>query len=123
MSTSSSVFPLAHIALTAVMTAGISGLLLVLLSRRFKTLPLLECMIVAQEAGLSVLVWRSAGNTDALNNDPIPVVSPNDVLCQLVTYLFSGCYAAFRRPVDSVRFEQAQVLLTQVSFAVDVITI
>jgi hypothetical protein len=41
---------------------------------------------------------------------------PNDVLCPLVTYLFIGFYAAFRRPVDAVRFEQARVLLTLVSF-------
>jgi hypothetical protein len=33
-----------------------------------------------------------------------------------VTYLFIGFYAAFRRPVDSIRFEQARVLLTLVSF-------
>ena len=123
MSTSSSVFSLAHIALTAVITAGVSLLLLVLLSKRFKALTLPDCLLVALVAGLSVLVWRSAGNTGALNNDPIPAVSPNDVLCPLVTYLFIGFYAAFRRPVDSVRFEQARVLLTMLSFAVNVITI
>jgi hypothetical protein len=61
-------------------------------------------------------VWRSAANTSALNNDPIPVVSPNDVLCPLVTYLFIGFYAAFRPPLDTKRFEQSRVLLTLVSF-------
>ena len=111
MSTSPSVFPLAHIALTAAITAGVSLLVLVLLSRRFKTLPLLDCLLVALVAGLSVLMWRSVGNTGALNNDPVPAVSPNDVLCPLVTYLFVGFYAAFRRPLDAARFEQARVLL------------
>ena len=38
------------------------------------------------------------------------------MLCPLVTYLFVGFYAAFRRPTDAMRFEQARVLLTQVSF-------
>ena len=48
---------------------------------------------------------------------------PNDVLCPLVTYLFIGFYAAFRSPADTIRFEQARVLLTLVSFVVNVITI
>jgi hypothetical protein len=123
MSTSTSVFPFAHIALTAAITAGAALLVLVALRARFKTLPLVDCLLVAVVAGISVLVWRSAGNTGALNNDPIPPVSPNDVLCPLVTYLFIGFYAAFRRPTDAIRFEQARVLLTLVSFLVNVVTI
>jgi hypothetical protein len=59
----------------------------------------------------------------ALNNDPIPPVSPNDVLCPLMTYLFVGFYAAFRHPTDAIRFEQARVVLTLVSFIVNVVTI
>jgi len=123
MSTSPSVFPFVHIALTAAITAGIALLVLVALRARFKELSLVDCLLVAVVAGISVLVWRSAGNTGALNNDPIPPVSPNDVLCPLVTYLFIGFYAAFRRPADTIRFEQARVLLTLVSFVVNVITI
>jgi len=123
MSTSTSVFPFAHIALTAAITAGAALLVLVALRARFKTLPLVDCLLVAVVAGISVLVWRSAGNTGALNNDPIPPVSPNDVLCPLVTYLFIGFYAAFRRPADAIRFEQARVLLTLVTFLVNVVTI
>ena len=123
MSTSTSVFPFAHIALTAAITAGAALLVLVALHARFKTLPLIDCLLVAVVAGISVMVWRSAGNTGALNNDPIPPVSLNDVLCPLVTYLFIGFYAAFRRPTDAIRFEQARVLLTLVSFLVNVVTI
>ncbi len=123
MSTSPSVFPFVHIALTAAITAGAALLVLVALRARFKALRLSDCLLVALVAGISVLVWRSAGNTGALNNDPIPAVSPNDVLCPLVTYLFIGFYAAFRRPVDSMRIEQARVLLTLVSFVVNVVTI
>ena len=123
MSTNTSVFSLAHIGLTAAITAGVALLLLVVLRWRFTKFTLMDCLLIALVAGLSVLVWRSADNTGALNNDPIPAVSPNDVLCPLVTYLLIGFYGAFRRPVDSVRFEQARVLLTLVSFAVNVITI
>ena len=123
MSTSPSVFPFAHIALTAAITAGAALLVLVALRARFKALPLVDCLLVAMVVGLSVIVWRSAGNTGALNNDPISGVSPNDVLCPLVTYLFIGFYAAFRRPADAIHFEQARVLLTLVSFVVNVVTI
>ena len=123
MATSPSIFPFAHIALTAAITAGVALLLLVVLRARFITLPLVDSLLVAVVVGLSVIVWRSAGNTGALNNDPIPPVSPNDVLCPLVTYLFIGFYAAFRRPTDTIRFEQARVLLTLVSFVVNVVTI
>jgi hypothetical protein len=123
MSTSTSVFPFAHIALTAAITAGVALLLLVVLRRRFMAFPLVDCLLVAVVVGISVIVWRSAGNTGALNDDPIPAVSPNDVLCPLVTYLFIGFYAAFRRPADAMRFEQTRVLLTLVSFLVNVVTI
>jgi hypothetical protein len=68
MSTSPSVFPFAHIALTAAITAGVAFLLLVTLRARFKVLSLVDCLLVAVVVGISVLVWRSAGNTGALNN-------------------------------------------------------
>ncbi len=123
MSTSSSVFPFAHIALTAAITAAVAALVLVALRLRFKTLSLVDCLLIALVVGCSVIVWRSAGNTGALNDDPIPPVSPNDVLCPLVTYLFVGWYSAFRRPTDAVRFEQARVVLALVSFVVNVVTI
>jgi len=123
MATSPSIFPLAHIALTALILAVVAGLLLLVLRTRFKGLRLSDCLLVALIAGISVLVWRSAGNTGALNNDPVPAVSPNDVITPLVTYLFAGFYAAFRRPLDAARFEQARVVLTLVSFVVNVVTI
>jgi hypothetical protein len=96
MGTSPSVFPFAHIALTAAITAVVALLALVVLRPRYKMLSLVDCLLAAVVVGISVLVWRSAGNTSALNNDTIPGVSPNDVLCPLVMYLFIGLYAAFR---------------------------
>src|SRR5260370_10505296 len=61
MATSPSIFPFAHIALTAAITAGVALLLLVVLRRRFTRLPLVDCLLVAVVVGLSVIVWRSAG--------------------------------------------------------------
>ena len=123
MATSPSVFSIAHIALTSAITAAIALLMLVVLRSLFKLLRLSDCLLVAVVVGLSIVVWRSVGNTGALNNDTIPLVSPNDVLCPLVTYLFLGFYAAFRPPLDARRFEQARVLLTLLSFVVNVVTI
>jgi hypothetical protein len=123
MATSPTVFSFAHIALTAAITAVIALLLVVVMQSRFKLLSLVDCLLVALVVGLSVIVWRSVGNTGALNNDALPLVSPNDVLCPLVTYLFIGFYAAFRPPLDAMRFEQARVLLALVSFVVNVVTI
>lgn len=120
---SASVFPLAHIALTTAITAGAALVVLLILRARFRELRIADCLLVALVAGMSVLVWRSVGNTGALNDDPIPGVSPNDVLCPLVTYLFLGFYIAFRRPADPLHFEQIRIWLTLVSFAVNVITI
>jgi hypothetical protein len=51
MSTRTSVFPLAHIALTAAITAGTALLVLVALRARFKTLPLVDCLLVAVVEG------------------------------------------------------------------------
>jgi hypothetical protein len=118
-----SVFPLSHIALTAAITAGVALLVLFILRSRLRGLSLVDYLLLAVVAGLSVLVWRSAGNTGTLNTDSIPAVSPNDVLCPLVTYLFLGFYAAFQRPANAIHFEQARVFLTLVSFVVNVITI
>ena len=117
------IFPLAHIALTAAITAGLALLVLLMLRSRLRAFSLFDCVLVALVAGVSVLLWRSAGNTGALNADPIPGVSPNDVLAPLVTYLFLGFYAAFRRPANVAHFEQVRVLLTLVSFVVNVVTI
>lgn len=123
MSTSLALFPLAYIALTAAITAGVAALVLAILRGRFLRLSLFDCLLVAVVVGCSVLVWRSVGNTGALNADPIPGVSPNDVLASLVTYLSLGFYAAFRRPADAIRFEQVRVLLTLISLVVNIVTI
>lgn len=117
------IFPLFQIALTAGI-GSFAAFLLLLLARSFSHIGSLSDMIgLAVVVGVSILVWRAAGNTAALNLDPIPAISPNDVLCSLVTYLFLGWYAAFRRPADTSRFEQMRVVLTLVSFLVNVVTI
>jgi hypothetical protein len=123
MATNPSIFPLSHITLTSAITTVVALLVMFVMRRGFKGRSLAERILVAAVVGFSVLAWRAVGNTAALNNDPIPGVSPNDVLCPLVTYLFLGMYAAFSRPMDAARWEQARVWLALVSFLINVVTI
>lgn len=118
------VFSFSQIALTAAIMAAVSLLLLLGARQYFQGGSPGEVMLIALVAGFSVLVWRSAGNTPALNADPIPAISPNDVLCPVITYVFLGMYAAVRTHGEyDARFERVRAALTLVSFAVNVITI
>lgn len=114
-------FSLTHIALTSAITMGVTFLLIFV--RRYTNIPLTDVILLSIVVGCSVLFWRSAANTTTLNADPIPGISPNDVLCPIITYVFLGLYAALQRPRDALRFEQVRATLTAVSFLVNVITI
>jgi hypothetical protein len=113
------VFPFWRITLTAGI-AFAAGLILLLW--RYKEFSAREAILISIIVGVSVLLWRIAGNVAQLNDDPIPPLSPNDVLCPVVTYVLLGSYGAFR---DSTapRWGQARALLTLVSLIVNVITI
>ncbi len=115
-----SVFPLWWIAATAAIATVVS---LLVLRWRFVTISLREQIAIAFVVGLSVLAWRASGNIPQLNDDPVSALSPNDWLCPVVTYVFLGVYAAFRRPADMARWEQVRALLTIISFIVNVLTI
>ena len=82
-----------------------------------------EAVILALVVGLSILFWRAAGNTPSLNEDPIPLVSPNDVLCPVVTYVCLSLYAGFRPMESAPDWTRIRALLTLVSFVVNVVTI
>jgi hypothetical protein len=86
-------------------------------------LTIYESVIVAVLAGLSILVWRLAGNTQSLNDDPIPLVSPNDVLCPILTYVVLGLYADVSRAVDRPAWGRLRALLTITSLIVNIVTI
>jgi hypothetical protein len=123
MTASPAVFPLWHIALTAATTVVITLVVTWWMRRGMKTLSVFDLVLIALVAGGSVLLWRAAGNVPALNDDPIPAISPNDVLCSLVTYLLVGMYAAFRPPVEQGRFERLRVWIAVISLLVNIITI
>jgi hypothetical protein len=123
MPDSPSVFSLWHIALTAAIAFGVSLITLLTWGKRQPAFVSRDAVIVALVVGISVLMWRLAANVPQLNDDPVPLFSPNDVLCPIVTYVLLGIYAGFRRPVDLARWAHARALLTIISFAVNVITI
>jgi hypothetical protein len=117
-------FPLWWIANSALTAAAVAGLVMVLWGRRFKSpdspIDYLAVIIVVL---LSVLVWRTVCNVAVLNDDPVPGFSPNDILCPLFTYLALGMLAAFRQPVEAVKWERLRVVLALVSLVVNVVTI
>lgn len=120
------VFSLGQIVLSAVTGAVLSFLVAWGYGRWAKEAAALavdQSAIVALLAGLSILVWRLAGNTQPLNDDPIPLVSPNDVLCPILTYVTLGLYADVSRAVDRPGWGQLRALLTITSLLVNIATI
>jgi hypothetical protein len=82
-----------------------------------------DVLLIACVVGLSILVWREAGNTASLNEDPIPVVSPNDVLCPVITYVSLSVLAGFRATLLRPDWPRLRALLTLLSLVVNIATI
>jgi hypothetical protein len=122
-------FPVWHIALTALITtllaAALAGATTVL--RRSERAPgqragqILDVLAIGLAAGLGVLLWRLGANIPALNNDPIPGVSPADVLSGPVAFVAVGVYTGLRG--SSERWASAQALAALAALAINVITI
>jgi hypothetical protein len=51
------------------------------------------------------------------------VVSPNDILCPVVTYMCLGILAGFRSSIRGIHWPRIRALLTLVSLVVNVATI
>lgn len=117
-----SLIPLWQIALAAVIASITSFVVLLVARRNFKN-SLSEMVIIALVVGVSLLVWRLASNFAPFTEDPIPLVSPSDALCPIVTYVFLGLYATIRQPGDQARFARTRAMLTLVSFIVSVVVI
>jgi hypothetical protein len=125
-------FPAWHIALTslatAAVTAALAGMTIVL--RRSKrttttsgqrTSQVVDVLMIGLAAGLGVFLWRLGANVPTLNDDPIPGVSPADVLSGLVAYVAVGVYIGLRSA--SERWVSAQALAALVALAINIITI
>ena len=82
-----------------------------------------DTLLISLTVGVSILLWREAGNTTALNDDPIQVVSPNDVLSPVLTYVCLGLLAAFRPSVRTSEWPRLRAVLTLLSLVVNIVTI
>jgi hypothetical protein len=101
-----------------------SGIVVVVYARWSKRpFSIVDALLISATVGASILVWREAGNTPALNDDPIPVVSPNDVLCPVLTYVCLGLLAAFRTNLHREEWPRLRALLTLLSLVVNIVTI
>jgi hypothetical protein len=121
---SEAVFSLTQVAISTIVGAIVAYVMVVAYARWVKVeIPTADALLLAVTVGVSILLWREAGNTQLLNDDPIPVVSPNDVLSPVVTYVCLGMLAAFRTSIDGPHWPRLRALLTLVSLVVNIVTI
>lgn len=90
-------FSLTQVAVSTVVGAMLAYVVVVVYARRTgMQITTGDSVLIAATVGLSILKWREAGNTPSLNDDPIPLVSPNDILAPVLTYVCLGVLAGFR---------------------------
>ena len=118
-------FPFTQIAVTALVGAAVSAVAVVLYSRATKDPPQAgrSASILGVIVGLSILAWRAAGNTAALNEDPIAFISPNDLLCPVVTYVSVSLYGGLANMSGGPGWARLRALLTFISLIVNVVMI
>ena len=114
------VFPAWHLALTALVASAVG---LAVLRWRIREINAREALGMAVVVGVSVLVWRAACNVGVLNDDPIPPISPNDVLAPMATYMLLGVYGAFRHVSTLSGWSRSVGWLVVVSFVTNVVVI
>jgi hypothetical protein len=114
----------AQIAVSTVVGVIATAMVVLAYARWRKTpLGLADTLLLAVTVGVSILLWREAGNTPTLNDDPIPLVSPNDVLGPVLTWLCLGVVAAFRPTLRTDGWPALRATLTLLSLVVNVVTI
>lgn len=92
-------FPVWHIALTALLTAALTIAGTAAWPARtvgWRLLAFGDLVGVGIVAGLGVLLWRLGANIPTFNNDPIPGVSPADVLSAPLAYVAAAVYIRLR---------------------------
>jgi hypothetical protein len=113
-------FPAWHIVLTALVTAaltlgGTAGWPVRAAGR--PQLALGDLVGVALAAGLGVLLWRLGANIPTLNDDPIPGVSPADVLSAPTAYVAAAVYVGLRGVAAGASGNAASGASTRLSVA------
>lgn len=123
-------FPAWHIAVTSLVTAVLTAAATAAWRARTSDgtaigspLTLGDVVGVGVAAGLGVLLWRLGANVPTLNDDPIPGVSPADVLSGPLAYVAVGIYVRLRGVGASERLAIAPAVAALVALAVNIITI
>jgi hypothetical protein len=130
-------FPAWHIAVTAlvtaVLTAAATAALMVAGTAGWRgrasvrrSLLLGDVVGVGLSAGLGVLLWRLGANEPTLNTDPIPAISPADVLSAPLAYVAVSCYCRLRAvgvPEQAAQLIAAPAVAALVALIVNIITI
>ncbi len=114
------VFSTVHIALTAVLTGVLAG---VVAWWRLRRDAWQDIAAVAVLAAAAVFLWRKSANMPQLNDDGLPMFSANDWAAPMLTYLTLCGYSDLRPPRDMARYRQVRTLVGLVALAVNVITI
>jgi hypothetical protein len=118
-------FSLTQIGVSTIVGAVLAYVVVLVYARRTgMRINAADSLLIAATVGLSILLWREAGNTPSLNDDPIPLVSPNDVLSPVLTYVCLGVLAGLRVSIgrDS-DWPRLRALLTLLSLVVNIATI
>jgi hypothetical protein len=117
-------FSQTQVAVSTVVGAVLAYVVVLVYARRTGMhISTVDSLLIAATVGLSILIWREAGNTPALNDDPIPLVSPNDVLAPVLTYVCLGLLTGFRASIVDSEWPRLRALLTLLSLVVNVATI
>ena len=80
-------------------------------------------LVLSLLVGFSILLFRLGANVQQLNDDPIPLASPNDLLCPVVTFVALSVYSGLRGAADQALLARNRAILTLVSLAVNIVTI
>jgi hypothetical protein len=113
-----------QVAVSTIVGAVLAYVLVVVYVRRVgMPLTTTDSLLIAATVGLSILIWRETGNTQVLNDDPNPLVSPNDVITPVLTYVCLGLLAGFRRSIGGSEWPRLRSLLTLLALVVNVATI
>jgi hypothetical protein len=127
-------FPAWHILLTAVVTGVLTAAITVAADVGWRGRTHLRRLSIARgdvvgvgvAAALSVLLWRLGANVPTLNDDPIPGISPADVLSAALAYVAVSSYGRLRAvgtPENAERLVAAPAVAAVVALIVNVITI
>jgi len=125
-------FPAWHIALTSLITAALTAALAGVTTALPRAKPttqspgqrprqVVDALLIGLAAGVGVLLWRLGANIPTLNDDPIPGVSPADVLSGPVGFVAVAVYTGLRGA--SERWASAQALAAVVALVVNIVTI